>query len=432
MEERLTYLLDTNIILKDFENFLENHENSNVILSHIVLEELDNQKGREGEVGFLARKAVRRLFEIKKYGDLNDWIKLDNGNKIHIESNFEDFEWIKNNDDIILGCLSYCNEKFGKTILVTNDINMALKAESLKFESLQIDSKRDLYKNIYNGYEEVVVHDHDIDRFYKGEKVEIDIIPNPNEFIILKSAIDPKRTAVGIYIDGELQKPRYFDRNPSGMTPRNLEQKMAIELLMRDDIPVVTFTGTYGSSKTFTQLAVALDLIGSGKYNKILLVKPPMPLDKNLQIGYKKGTVFEKYINTLGSITSNLEALKSDKNDRFMNGVKLLEGYMSQGMMEIISIEDILGSSYNNCIILAEEMQLLTKENFEALLSRVGNSRIFINGDLKQGSRLVQKDPREMGLHHLIDVFQDSALSAHLTLSSIQRSEFVKELSERW
>jgi len=75
---------------------------------------------------------------------------------------------------------------------------------------------------------------------------------------------------------------------------------------------------------------------------------------------------------------------------------------------------------------------LLTKENMEALISRVGNSRIFINGDLKQGSRLVQKDPREMGLFHLIEVFKSSKLSGHMTLKSIQRSGLVKELNERW
>jgi PhoH-like ATPase len=149
-------------------------------------------------------------------------------------------------------------------------------------------------------------------------------------------------------------------------------------------------------------------------------------------VGYKPGDVFSKYLNTLGSITSNLEALKEDKRDKYMNGVKILEGYITQGLMEIISIEDILGSSYNNCIILAEEMQLLTKENMEALVSRVGNSRIFLNGDLKQGSRMINKDPREMGLFHLIDVFKDSKLAGHLNLQSIQRSPFVSELAERW
>lgn len=150
------------------------------------------------------------------------------------------------------------------------------------------------------------------------------------------------------------------------------------------------------------------------------------------EIGFKKGSVFDKYIHTLGSITSNLEALKEDKKDRFMNGIKLLEGYIEMSLVEICSIEDILGTSFNNCIVLADEMQLLTKENLYSLLSRQGSTRLFMTGDILQGSRMITTDTREMGYYHMIDVFKDSKLAGHLKLETIQRSKFVEELYKVW
>ena len=432
----INYVLDTNVMLNNFKEILETFKDCGLMIPMTVVKELDRQKTLDGELGYKARSAIRELFAIKKYGNLTDWLKLTDNVSIKVEENIiEDLHLdYKCNDDDILGTLAYSNRKYGKSIMVSNDLALCLKAEGLGYESMQIDAKKDLYKNVYKGKREIEVEDWVIDNFYQLDLHTdyIKEIPYENEFVILKSNINPKKTAIGICVDGKIEKPKYFDYKPSGVTPRNAEQKMAIELLMRDEIPMVTFTGKYGAAKSYLQLAVAIDKLNSNKFNRILLIKPPIPLDKNLMVGYKPGDVFSKYLNTLGSITSNLEALKEDKRDKYMNGVKILEGYITQGLMEIISIEDILGSSYNNCIILAEEMQLLTKENMEALVSRVGNSRIFLNGDLKQGSRMINKDPREMGLFHLIDVFKDSKLAGHLNLQSIQRSPFVSELAERW
>lgn len=436
-DDCVNYILDTNIILRHLDELLEEKSDCGIIIPNICISELDNQKSKDGNLGYMARKAIRKLFEIKRYGNLNEWIKLENNISLKVEHHFDDDLHLEYNcnDDIIIGTLSRCQKDYKGCVLLSNDLNICLKAEGFGFKTEQINFKSDLYKNVYKGFQEISVSDDVIHHFYERGYTylsEISIIPYENEFVIMTSNINPKRKAIGVCCYGKIEKPLYFESSPSNIKTRNLEQRMAVELLMRDDIPMVSMTGSYGSSKTFLQLSVALEKVMSGKFKKILLVKPPMPLDKNLMVGYKKGDLFSKYLNTLGSITSNLEALREDTSNKFMNGVRLLEGYIDQGVMEIVSIEDILGSSYNNAIILAEEMQLLQKSNLEALLSRVGNSRIFINGDLKQGSRLINKDPREMGLYHMINVFKDSNLSGHLTLSSIQRSDFVKELSERW
>ncbi len=436
--ERVNYLLDTNVFHSvGLKEFMLNKTNCGIIIPMFVLEELENQKTCEGVKGYKARKAIRELYDIKKYGNLSSWIKLDKNISIKTEKNFDSELQLMydKTDDLIIGCLSYCNRVYGKTIMATDDIVMALKSEELGLQTEQNEEKDDLYKNVYKGYEEIPVNDKVLSAFYERGYLypsEIPLIPYQNQIIVLTSETDEKRKAIGVYCYDRLEKCKYLDSTPSKIKPRSLEQKMAIELLMRDDIPVVSLTGAYGTSKTFLQLGVALEKLNTKNFNKILLVKPSIPLDKNLAQGFLPGSKDEKSMPVLGSITSNLEALKEDKKDKFMTGSRLLEGYLSQGVMEIVSLENILGSSYNNSIVIAEEMQLLTKENMEALLSRIGNSRLFINGDLKQSSRTITKDPREMGLFHFINTFKDSKYVAHLKLENIQRSEFVKELYEKW
>lgn len=439
--DRVNYLLDTNVLLKfGLMDFISTKTNAGIIIPLVVIQELDRQKYLDGALGFQARKAIREISEIKKYGNIQDWVMLPDNISVHIEKDFD-----KNNDNIEYGCnddlilatTCLCNKKFGKTILVSNDLALVLKAESIGITTESASKKDDLYKNLYNGKIEIEVDDSTIDSFYKNRGLsatDLKLIPYENQFVIMSSNINPKKTAVGIFRSGRLEKLQYEECRPSKINPRNLEQKLAIELLMRDDIPMVSLSGYGGSAKTFLALAVALEKINdkASGFNKIVLVKPPIAMDKNLQIGFKKGTVFDKYIHTLGSITSNLEALKEDKKDRFMNGIKLLEGYMEMSLIELCSLEDILGTSFNNCIVLADEMQLLTKENLYSLLSRQGNTRLFMTGDILQGSRMIHTDTREMGYYHMIDCFKDSKLAGHLKLDTIQRSKFVEELYKVW
>ena len=439
--ERVNYLLDTNILLKfGLMDFIETKSNAGIIIPLIVIQELDRQKYLDGVLGYQARKAIREIGEIKKYGDIKEWVSLQNNISVHVEKDFDksnDNIEYSCNDDLILATSCLCNKKYGRTILVSNDLALILKAETIGISTESANRKEDLYKTLYSGKVEIEVEDFVIDKFYKDKKLnlsDLKLIPYENQFVIMTSNINNKKTAVGIYKNGILEKLQYEDFRPSKITPRNLEQKLAIELLMRDDIPMVSLSGLGGSAKTFISLAVALEKVLDKKseYNKIVLVKPPISMDKNLQIGFKKGSVFDKYIHTLGSITSNLEALKEDKKDRFMNGIKLLEGYIEMSLVEICSIEDILGTSFNNCIVLADEMQLLTKENLYSLLSRQGSTRLFMTGDILQGSRMITTDTREMGYYHMIDAFKDSKLAGHLKLETIQRSKFVEELYKVW
>jgi PhoH-like ATPase len=216
------------------------------------------------------------------------------------------------------------------------------------------------------------------------------------------------------------------------MIPMNLEQKLAIELMSDENIELVTLSGVFGTAKSYTMLNMALDLYDRGLFKKIYICKAPIPLDKIVMTGFKPSGFMEKMQLPLGSITTNIENSNNNKNGT-LKGFDILQGYIMHGIIEIISLEDVLGMSLNpNSILIIEEFETMTKEIGLAILSRIGSSsKIYANGDLRQKS-MNNLLPENTALFHTINVFAGYEKAAHLTMTEVVRSGFVKELALRW
>ena len=134
-----TFILDTNVLLYDADCLLSFDDN-NIIIPLIVLEELDGHKRRPDEVGKNARRSVRMLDKFREKGSLDEGIQLDNGGTLtilgsdKITSSFpfsQDLD-MSTVDNIILAmskCLQATRKE--KVILVTKDINVRVKCDSL-------------------------------------------------------------------------------------------------------------------------------------------------------------------------------------------------------------------------------------------------------------------------------------------------------------
>lgn len=98
-----------------------------------------------------------------------------------------------------------------------------------------------------------------------------------------------------------------------GITARNAQQRMALELLLSDDIPLVTLTGKAGTGKTLLALAAGLMKVeDERKYKKLLIARPVVPMGKD--IGYLPGEKEEKLRPWMQPIYDNLEFLFDTKN----------------------------------------------------------------------------------------------------------------------
>lgn len=406
------YALDTNVFFKDYkciEKLLDKDENE-VYVCSTVLEELDKHKSDVGVGGYNVRKSIRWMDE---NSDRFNFVISD-----HYEG-INDDKIIKSAKD------SFC-------ILISNDLNVRLKCKALGMESEEYKAVESIELGELRKGKHIIKDNQLLADIYEGKnRNKLDFMYE-NDFVLFYDN-EELRDVMQIK-EGKFKNVKLYDKTFSGASPKHLEQKLALTHLFNTDLELITFSGTFGSSKTFMMLGSALELVNQGRYDKIYIAKAPISLDKNLETGFKPSGHLEKMELPLGSVTSNLKNLRgNDKFSRMYTGMRILEEYINQGTMEVLSLEDILGMSLSpRSILLIEEAQVLNDKVCRALLSRINeNSIIFMNGDLAQssGNNLIAEDT---GFFKIINMFAGYEKSAHLTLETVMRSKFVAELDRRW
>ena len=195
-------------------------------------------------------------------GDLNKGILLENGSTIRIQlqmksnSNF-DFEMDINDNKIIMAAY-FLHEKGEHVVFVSKDFAARIKAEAIGLLAQDYENLKYSYEAIYKGIRRVETSKHDIDVFYKDGSITLPAFDcHPNEYFIMTSP--EHSSAVGKY-DGYKKtiEPLLKVPNIWGLKPRNVEQRCAVDLLLRDDIKLVTLLGQAGTGKTLLALACGL------------------------------------------------------------------------------------------------------------------------------------------------------------------------------
>jgi phosphate starvation-inducible PhoH-like protein len=140
-------------------------------------------------------------------------------------------------------------------------------------------------------------------------------------------------------------------------------------LALRSPKPIVIGTGPAGSGKTMLACQIALEHIGKYQRPKIVLTRPIVAADEDM--GYLPGDMEQK-----------MEPWTKPMYDIF-------EKYLSHNQMErFISIEPLgymRGRTFDNTLIIADEMQNATPNQMKMLLTRVGQgTKLIVTGDLAQ------------------------------------------------
>ncbi|MCL5942452.1 MAG: PIN domain-containing protein [Actinobacteria bacterium] len=144
------YILDTNALLNDPE-VIHSFSGAEVVLPAVVLEELDKLKQRRTDprVRYHGRKATRILFEASRNGRLLDGVRLENGSLLRVDATEEFTDLppgldLRRTDDKILALAYDINREPGvQATVVTNDLNMLLRAESLGMQAYRFEGKLD-------------------------------------------------------------------------------------------------------------------------------------------------------------------------------------------------------------------------------------------------------------------------------------------------
>ena len=428
-----TYVLDTSVYLTDASSIFT-YQNNDVVIPLKVLEEIDKHKKRQDGVGSNARKIIRTLDSLREKGSLYKGVRLGKGlGVIFVKgckfSDLPDGLDPKVPDNEIIGVALNEKNKFPKrkVVLVSRDINMRVKCDSIGLlceDFVENQVVKDT-EQLYRGFKIYLVDDELIDQFYSGEPIileeEKNIVFRPNEFIMLVSSSNDKKTALAKFynystplkrLDSELKKGIW------GVKPRNKEQKFALDLLMDPEVQVVTLVGKAGSGKTLLAIAAGLaQVVEDTKqtlYRRLVVSRPIQPMGKD--IGYLPGTMEEKMNPWLAPIQDNLQFLMG--NDK-----TTLKMYTDNGTIEIEALTYIRGRSIANSFIIIDEAQNLSAHELKTILTRVGeNTKIVLTGDIEQIDN-AYVDETSNGLTYAIEKFKKYELSGHITLVKGERSK---------
>lgn len=168
-----------------------------------------------------------------------------------------------------------------------------------------------------------------------------------------------------------------------GIHPLNVEQKCALDLLLRDDIKLVTLIGPAGTGKTLLALAAGLrKVLDDNVYTKILVSRPIVPLGKD--IGYLPGTKEEKLYHWMQPIYDNLEFLCQSTSGAG-NGADAQQWIIDSKKLEMEAVTYIRGRSLPKMYIIIDEAQNLTPHEVKTIISRAGQgTKVVLTGDPTQ------------------------------------------------
>lgn len=419
-----TFVLDTNVLLHDPEAIIKFPRNY-VVIPVTVLEELDAMKRLPNELGKNSRAVVRFLVSLKSMGsgDLHRGVRLENGSLVRIQMDMKtDYTHsfaLSVNDNKILMTAYFLLERGEKVVFVSKDFAARIKAEAIGLEAEDYENLKFSYDAIYRGIRHVGVTKNEVDHFYKDSilKVEKNNF-RPNEYCVLTSP--EHSSAIGKYdpISKSIE-PLLKMVNVWGIKPRNVEQRCAMDALMRDDIRLVSLMGPAGTGKTLLALACGLrKVFDEGVYSRILISRPIVPLGRD--IGYLPGTKEEKLLSWMQPIYDNLEFI-CDSSGHEPN--ETLRWVMESKKIEMEAVTYIRGRSLPKMYMIVDEAQNLTPHEIKTIISRAGEgTKVVLAGDPTQiDNPYLDKDSN--GLTFTVGKFSEFKVFGQIFLDKTERSE---------
>ena len=431
------YVLDTNVLLDDPQAIFD-YENEEVIIPLAVLEELDNQKKQTSDIGYNARETSRILDELRHKGKLNRGIELENGSSLKIVIDKKELKLpphlsaTKFDNRILTTAIDLQESNPNKNvIMVSNDINLRLIANAFDIEAQDHKGNGIDGEELYDGFIEIKTSKDIINEYFEKEELDPSQLEGdfeklyPHQMIQLSTMDDSSQSALGRY-DGQKIVPLLFDKKaPMGIKALNREQKFAIELLLNDDIRIVTMSGKAGTGKTLLALAAGLQKVVNDKYyDRVLIARPVIPMGKD--IGFLPGSVEEKLEPWMQPILDNLNLIIHSNKSSYLSIDQLIEN----NFIQIEALTYIRGRSIPNQYIIIDEAQNLSKHEVKTILTRAGkDSKIILTGDPFQIDNPYLNKVNN-GLSQVANHFHEQQIAGHIMLLQGERSEIAKIASE--
>jgi PhoH-like ATPase len=249
------------------------------------------------------------------------------------------------------------------------------------------------------------------------------------QFVVMKDTEDEGHTGLARRLaDTDHLIPVNAPRKPTyGIMPRNVQQTMAMDLLLDDEIRLLTLLGSAGTGKTLLAVAAGMTkTFNEERYEKLLVARPIMPLGRD--IGYLPGDKDEKLTAWMQPIFDNLTYLMSTRGSPMQgadsqSSEQRIRKLMADGQLVLEPLTYIRGRSIPHQFMIVDEAQNLTPHEIKTIVSRVGEgTKVVLTGDIQQIDN-PYLDQSSNGLSYLIEKMKGLPLVGHVSLTKSERSE---------
>lgn len=439
---RKIFVLDTNVLIHNPDALFVFDDNE-IVIPITVIEEIDNFKKGLDEKGRNARQIARLLDKLRLSGSLQEGVETENGGKIRvvlskaISQSAKDILITDTNDNLIIGTALWEKEKNPDipVILVSKDANVRIKADAVGLPAENYETEKINFNELYNGFT-VVECDLELIERFREKKSIINEFGDfvPNQFIKLchRSEEDSYVTEIGRYNPGTnsfYPLANYQGQELFGISARNPEQAMAIDLLLDPEVKLVSMIGKAGTGKTLIALAAGLNqVVEKDLYTRLVVSRPVFPLGKDL--GFLPGTKADKFTPWMQPIYDNMEILLTNKSEEesksngriFGKKKPSLNDYLDFGFIELEPLTYIRGRSLPNQFIIIDEAQNLTPHEMKTIITRAGEgTKVVLTGDPYQID-IPYLDSDSNGLSIACERLKNQDIVGHVTLLKGERS----------
>ena len=420
-----TYVIDTSVLLADpaaLTRFAE-HE---VIIPIVVIGELETKRDHP-ELGYFARAALRTLDDLRiSHGRLDEAIKMNSqGGTLKVELNHSDSSSLPmgflrdgSNDSRILAIARNFMAEGRDVVLVTKDLPLRVKASSVGVESEEYRAELAATSG-WTGMVEESVSSSVIDSLYEHNRIDHELAKKHpcHTGIVLHS--EKGSGLARVTPDKHLVLVR-GDRQAFGLHGRSAEQRVALDLLLDNEIGIVSLGGRAGTGKSALALTAGLEAVLEKRHHKKVVIFRPLYAVGGQELGYLPGSENEKMSPWAQAVFDTLGALVSES---------VIEEIMSRGLIEVLPLTHIRGRSLHDSYVIVDEAQSLERGVLLTVLSRIGqNSRVILTHDVAQRDNL--RVGRHDGVVAVVESLKGHPLFAHITLTRSELSTIAALVTE--
>lgn len=429
------YVLDTSVLLHDPRAPLA-FPGATVVIPAAVIEELDGKKHHADELGAKARAAARLLDQLRLRGRLDSGVPTPGGGTVRVELNHRAageltrFFAEPSADNRILTVAHSLRQEAAegsRVTLVSRDVILRIKADALGLPVTDYQDRPDAPPPV-SSHLELYVDRTLIDHLFREQRLEVpDLALLPNQFAILRDQCGGSQSALARCVAPGILQRSPTDLTVWGIRPRNVQQRMALELLLDDRVQLVTLAGPAGTGKTLLALAAGLAKTEDERvYRRLAVSRPVVPMGRD--IGYLPGTRAEKLRPWMQPIYDNLEHLfgmaerEQDDLEDLLTGMK--------GIV-IEALTYIRGRSIPRQFVIVDEAQNLTPHEVKTVITRAGEgTKVVLVGDPDQIDH-PYLDRHTNGLIYVTERLHGEPLAGHVTLIKGERSVLAQLAADR-